>query len=95
MFRILVTSLILALLAARAVADATIPSGDLPGAKDPGLLKRYEGALIVSYDEKAFDEYLLPIAPLRICSISTRQQSSPSPRQSSPRSRPCCALTRT
>lgn len=66
MLRALMISLILALVAMNASADATIPSDDLPGAKDPPLLKRYEGALIVSYDEKAFDEYLLPTAPLRM-----------------------------
>ena len=65
MFLRLVAIIALALSAANAVADATLPSGDLPGSRDPASLKRYAGSLIVSYDAKAFDEYLLPTAPLR------------------------------
>lgn len=56
----------LALCVANAVTDARLPSADLPNARDPALLKRYEGSLIVSYDDQAFDEYLLPTAPLRM-----------------------------
>lgn len=49
-----------------ATPDATLPSGDQPGARDPTLLKRYEGSLIISYEDKAFDEYLLPTGSLRM-----------------------------
>jgi outer membrane protein OmpA-like peptidoglycan-associated protein len=66
MSRALTTTLLLLLLALDAVADAVIPSADAEGAKDPALLKRYEGSLIVSFHEQAFDEYLLPTAPLRM-----------------------------
>jgi outer membrane protein OmpA-like peptidoglycan-associated protein len=60
------STLCLVLFALNVAADATIPIHDVEGSKDPGLLKRYEGSLIVSYDDKAFDEYLLPTAPLRM-----------------------------
>jgi OmpA-OmpF porin, OOP family len=45
-------------------ADATVPTQDLVGARDPAFLKRYEGAFIVSYDDKAFDEFVLPLSRL-------------------------------
>jgi outer membrane protein OmpA-like peptidoglycan-associated protein len=66
MLRMIAISLTLILSALNVAADAAIPGADLAGSQDPALLKRYEGSLIVSYDDKAFDEYLLPIAPLRI-----------------------------
>jgi outer membrane protein OmpA-like peptidoglycan-associated protein len=75
MFLRLVAIIALAFSAANAVADATLPSGDLPGSRDPASLKRYEGSLIVSYDDKAFDEYLLPTAPLRMDPDRQRRDS--------------------
>ncbi|NCA70815.1 MAG: flagellar motor protein MotB [Sphingobacteriia bacterium] len=66
MLGMIAMALALTLSASSVAADATIPSLDLAGAKDPAPLKRYEDSLIVSYEVKAFDEYLLPIAPLRI-----------------------------
>jgi outer membrane protein OmpA-like peptidoglycan-associated protein len=62
----LVATIAMTLFAAHAVADATLPSGDLPGSREPASLKRYEGSVVVSYDDKAFEEYLLPTAPLRM-----------------------------
>ena len=47
------------------LADATVPTADQDGARDPGSLSRYEGAFIVSFDDKAFDEFLLPTGPLQ------------------------------
>lgn len=43
--------------ASTAVADATVPTADLPGARDLPWLKRYEGSLIVAYSQQAYDEY--------------------------------------
>jgi OmpA-OmpF porin, OOP family len=34
---------------------------DVAGSKDHALLKRYEGAIILQYDHKAFDEYTVPL----------------------------------
>jgi outer membrane protein OmpA-like peptidoglycan-associated protein len=47
-----------------ALADATIPTKDIAGAKDHPALKRYEGSFIVSARNKAFDEFALPLSPL-------------------------------
>ncbi len=38
-----------------ALADATEPKADAPGSRDLPMLKRYEGSLIVNYEQKAFD----------------------------------------
>lgn len=66
--RIAAALLCLALLpgAAPALADATIPTADIKGAKDNPLLKRYEGSFIVSYEQKAFDELTLPLDALEM-----------------------------
>ena len=45
-------------------ADATDPQSDRPGSKDLAWLKRFEGSLIVAYDQKAYDEYTFPTGPL-------------------------------
>jgi outer membrane protein OmpA-like peptidoglycan-associated protein len=47
-----------------ALADATIPTKDIAGAKDSALLKRYEGAFIVSHDRQAFTDFRIPLSPL-------------------------------
>lgn len=65
MTRLPFAALALCLLATGASADATVPTGDLEGARDNPLLKRYEGAYIVSFDQRAFDELTLPLAPLK------------------------------
>jgi OOP family OmpA-OmpF porin len=36
---------------------------DLPGAKDPQSMKRYEGSEIIGYRAPKFDEFLLPLGP--------------------------------
>lgn len=51
-------------LAGAALADATIPTADLAGARDLPWLKRYEGSFIVAYSQKAFDEYTVVRGPL-------------------------------
>ncbi len=65
MLRPLLMVLVFSLSAADLMADAVIPTADLPGARDPGALKRYEGSFIVAFDERAFDELLLPVGPLQ------------------------------
>jgi len=65
MLRAILTTLTLCLFAAGTWGDATIPTKDQDGARDHPLLKRYEGSFIVAHDGKAFDEFLLPVAPLK------------------------------
>lgn len=48
----------------RAMADATIPAKDIPGAKDSSLLKRYGGSHIVSYERVAFTDFRVPLSKL-------------------------------
>lgn len=40
---------------------AAAPAADLPGSQDHPLLSRYEGAQIIGYLVKPFDEYTLPL----------------------------------
>jgi len=47
------------------IADATIPSTDIKGAKDLPYIGRYEGAKIVAYQHKKFDRFTLPLAALK------------------------------
>jgi outer membrane protein OmpA-like peptidoglycan-associated protein len=49
--------------AARA-QQTTVPKADRPGSKDHPLLRRYEGSLIVAYEQKAFDEFTLALSRL-------------------------------
>jgi hypothetical protein len=58
-------AVVLCLSAVGAAADATIPTQGLAGARDDPLLKRYDGSFIVSANQYAFDEFLLPLAPLK------------------------------
>lgn len=45
-------------------ANATSPTRDLAGAKDPAWLKRYEGSYIVSYEHRSFDGVTFPYSKL-------------------------------
>lgn len=47
-----------------ALADATIPTRDIAGARDNALVKRYEGSFIVSYDRQAFTDFSVPLSKL-------------------------------
>jgi OmpA-OmpF porin, OOP family len=47
-----------------AVEKTTVPTADRKGAKDSPLLKRYDGSFIVSYDQKAFAQFALPLSKL-------------------------------
>jgi OmpA-OmpF porin, OOP family len=46
-------------------ADVPLPKTDAAGAKDSGLLGRFSGSLILTYDTKDFDELALPASPLK------------------------------
>lgn len=41
---------------------AYLSAADLPGAKDPPGMKRYEGSEIIGYREPKFDEYVVPLS---------------------------------
>jgi outer membrane protein OmpA-like peptidoglycan-associated protein len=45
-------------------ANASVPTRDIAAAADSPLLKRYEGAYIVEYASKAYDEFALPLSKL-------------------------------
>lgn len=45
-------------------ADATIPTSDIEGSADNPLLKRYDGAFIVSYEQSAYTDFTVPLSPL-------------------------------
>jgi OmpA-OmpF porin, OOP family len=47
-----------------ALADATIPTKDIAGAKDVASIKRYEGSFIVSYERESFTDFKVPLSPL-------------------------------
>ncbi len=49
-----------------ALADATLPTADLPGTRDPAGLARYDGSFIVEYHAGAYDELVLPLSPLEL-----------------------------
>ena len=61
---ILLATALVAMSGAHALADATIPTKDIAGAKDNALLKRYQGSLIVSYERLAFTDFRVPLSPL-------------------------------
>lgn len=47
-----------------ALADATVPTQDIPAAADNALAKRYEGSFIVSYAHSAYTDFHVPLSPL-------------------------------
>ena len=61
---VLILTLVFSLGATADVPRATIPVADKKGSKDSPLLKRYEGSYIVSYEEKGFAEFELPLSRL-------------------------------
>lgn len=56
--------MLLMLVAGIAGADATKPTKDIAGSKDPAWLQRYEGSFIVSYDHRGFDAMAFPASKL-------------------------------
>ena len=64
MFTKIVMGALLALGAqSAALANATIPTKDIAGAKDNPLIKRYEGSFIVSY-QQTYTDFKVPLSPL-------------------------------
>jgi len=49
-----------------ALAEATIPTKDIAGAKDNPLIKRYEGSFIVSYERESFTDFKVPLSTLEL-----------------------------
>ena len=43
---------------------ATLPSADAAGSRDHEHLRRYEGSVILSYSQSAFEEFSLPLSAL-------------------------------
>jgi len=62
-FKSLLIAGCLCLAAPVAWAEASAPTKDIAAAQDAAL-KRYEGAFIVEYSSKAYDEFALPLSPL-------------------------------
>jgi OOP family OmpA-OmpF porin len=57
-------ALLCLLFASSVLADATEPTADVAGARDPAWLKRYEGSFIVSHEQRGFDAVKFPAAVL-------------------------------
>ena len=65
MFTKIVVGALLALGAqSAALANATIPTKDIAGAKDNPSIKRYEGSFIVSYQRETFTDFKVPLSSL-------------------------------
>jgi OOP family OmpA-OmpF porin len=45
--------------------DATVPTKDISAAQDHPLVKRYDGSFIVSYEQLAFTDLVIPLSPLK------------------------------
>ena len=61
MFKSLLMASTLCLTTSLVWAEASVPTKDIAAAQDSPLLKRYEGAFIVEYASKAYDEFALPL----------------------------------
>jgi OmpA-OmpF porin, OOP family len=63
----LAASLAAVLMPIEAIAQAaTAPTQDIPNARDNPLLRRYDGSFIVDYAQRAFEEFELPTAELKL-----------------------------
>ncbi|HEX4854825.1 OmpA family protein [Arenimonas sp.] len=51
--------------ATQAWGDATEPTADIEGARDPAWLQRYEGSFIVSHEQRGFDAVSFPASVLK------------------------------
>ena len=59
-----------------ALADATIPTRDIAGARDNSLLKRYDASFIISYERVAFTDFKLPLSRLEPVDPDKRRDAS-------------------
>jgi OmpA-OmpF porin, OOP family len=65
MFTRILFGALLALVAQTAVlADASIPTKDIAGARDDPSIKRYEGSFVVSYQRESFSDFKVPLSSL-------------------------------
>ena len=64
LIQLFIAGLVGCLISAPAFADATIPSKDIPGAKDNALIKRYDGSFIVSYERQTYSDFRVPLSKL-------------------------------
>jgi len=64
MFKLTIAILMLSMTAANGFAATPVPTADLQGSRDNALIGRFQGALIVSYDQIGFDEFTLPLSLL-------------------------------
>ena len=62
--RVVIAALFMLGAHAAVLANATIPTKDIAGAKDDPLLKRYDGSFIVSYERQSFTDFKVPLSPL-------------------------------
>lgn len=64
--RVVIAALLVLGAHAAVLANATIPTKDIAGAKDDPLIKRYEGSFIVSYERQSFTDFKVPLSPLEL-----------------------------
>jgi OmpA-OmpF porin, OOP family len=55
---------LLAILCTPVFANPALPTSDAPGSADSPVLKRFEGSIILSYENKKFDELTVPLSKL-------------------------------
>lgn len=67
-----VTSILIPL-AALAYPDVSALAADIPGAKDPAGIMRYEGTEIVRFEQIKFDRFVLPLGKMTKFDFSTKQ----------------------
>jgi outer membrane protein OmpA-like peptidoglycan-associated protein len=61
---------------AAASAQVKVPTADKAGSKDTPLLQRYEGSLIVSYQQQGFGELSLPLSKLELVPDKTDRRNN-------------------
>jgi outer membrane protein OmpA-like peptidoglycan-associated protein len=59
-----------------AAANPALPTGDVPGSADSPILKRFDGSIILSYDNKRLDELTLPLSKLEYVVPSKRNHDN-------------------
>ncbi|MCK9296066.1 MAG: OmpA family protein [Desulfobulbaceae bacterium] len=64
MYRFFLSFVILLFVSSPALADAVLPTADKEGSRDDPRLKRYEGSFIISFEQRSFDAFQLPLARL-------------------------------
>lgn len=74
LMRVLTAGLMFFAIVVAANADATIPTRDIPNARDNPMLKRYDGSFIVSYERLAFTDFKVPLSKLERAGDSDRDR---------------------